>query len=165
MFGLILTLVYAAYCVITGMSLEQFYLPATNFLFWWYLIWSIPLALIILFVVVILPLIGAVAVGDRLGKMGRLLGFVAGGSLSLLTVFLFAVRSGLAIGGAYLLNQGLTVIGGQPHWNQTSAALGGIMVLIHVIARSSSSSSNGEQTRRYELPERRSHYPKRRYPY
>lgn len=145
MFGFILALLYAAWVVIFGDSAPELaYLKSANFLFWWYMVWTIILGAFVGLFALVAMLGGAAAGASEGGKIGAAVGMVLGGGFSGLIVFFFAIRRAMYVGGAYLLSMAVTH--GSPwEWHIPHLLLGGLLLLVAFVtgrrARASSSHS------------------------
>lgn len=112
MIGLFLALLYAGVMSIKGLPNLAILSQSSNFLFWWYIIWSVIQSIPVLFFLFILTL-GTTAMGAGAGYdsgrngavLGGLIGLLLGGSLSLLAVTRFAIKRMLLILGSYLLSK------------------------------------------------------------
>lgn len=148
MFGLILVLLYVAYqYIVNSLAIEQVFLPATNFLFWWYLLWSIPLGILVLLIAgVLTTVLGFGGHGSIGGWLGGLLGVASGGVVSLFIIVVFLFRRALYVGGAYLLNASLTPSGIGYEWDGTKLIFGGVLLFVALLTRPSSSSSSSSSS-------------------
>ena len=144
MFGLIIAVLYAAYLyIISNLVPEVVYLKATNFLFWWCVVWAILWGMFAVFMGAILSLIiGRLSAGlsDKLSGLNGLLGLSAGGAISALFVFFILIGQALWVGGAYLLSTALMVQDGLYHWDYGRLVLGGLLVLIALLSGRSKAS-------------------------
>ena len=157
MFGLLLAGVYAAYQMIfNNVPFEVVYLAATHFLVWWYALWTIPTAILL----VLLSLgitVGSGLAGAGVGKSaggilgGGLAGAAMGGGVSLLLCFVFILKAAARISGAYLLSTALILqTGGGYTWDKGRLIVGGILLVITLLMRSrisnTSSSSSSKKS-------------------
>lgn len=135
MTGIILATLYAAWkCAVSHAAVETVYLNATNFLFWWYVVWGViwgcAVSLILLFLIV--------AIGVNRGYVSKirvLLEMGGVGVLSALITFRFAARQALYIGGAYLLNTALTQQNGAYQWEIARLIIGGLCLVIALLTK------------------------------
>lgn len=159
MYGIVLAFLYAGIlCAFEGMGAALAYVHATNFLFWWYVAWSVILSVFMGLFCILFTLGGGLAGAARLRQnnrgplsmIGFLLGLGGGGALSLLFIFAFAVRRALYVVGAYLLSTALLVheVSGQVacEWNSLRLVLGGLLILVAILTKSKSSSSSNKES-------------------
>ena len=146
MFGIILSLLYGAWThFVLGKSNELTYLEVTQFLYQWYWVTSIILAVIMVLIAGAFLIGGAVKGADMGGKFGALFGFFAGGALSIFVLVLFVIKRGLFIGGTYLLKTAL-ILNNEPVWDKERLIWGGLLLFIAIITRSKSNSSNSKNS-------------------
>jgi hypothetical protein len=149
MLGAIFALFYAAYlAVVQSLGTEAVYLAATGFLYSWYFWWTIILGVIV-GVIALVAVVGGGAVGASGGRgpFGAIGGAILGGGVSLLILLVFAIRRGLFVGGAFLLNTALvTNADGGYEWITIRWVLGGLFLLIAFLTRSRSSSSSSSSS-------------------
>lgn len=144
--GLIISLLYAAYLyTVSHSSFEVAYLSATNFLFWWYLVWTIIFGSFVAIIGIILPLVGGAAGYDRRDGAGAVVGFLLGGAASVFIIFLFLLRRAMYVGGSYLLSTAVALHGSAYQWDKGRLIFGGLLILVAVLTRSRSSSSSSSK--------------------
>lgn len=146
--GMIAALLYAGYLyVIQDTIIEVTYLNATNFLFWWYVVWTIIFAVILFGIAIVAVVAGGVALGKDGGVLRGLFGAVLGGALSLVVVFVFAIRRALYVGGAYFLSTALVLQDGFYHWEQGRLILGVLFLLVAVLTKGSGGYNSRSSTK------------------
>lgn len=148
MLGLIIAVaVFLWYVIMSGATGEAAYLASTGFLFNWYWITSI-ITLSIIGIISLVLTFGGAAGGSGLsnsgiGKLvGGLSGGAAGGVAGLLLLAFGAVKCGLFVGGAWLLNNALADGMTFDEGNKMYMVAGGVILLIGIISQRSSSSSS-----------------------
>lgn len=152
MFGIVIAVLIGLFQYIFATKApEAIWLISTNFLFWWYIVWSSVLAIIVF--LVMLGITGAttfVAGSTGYGAGSKLLrgigGFVGGGALSLLVGVLFSISAGLKIGGVYLLSTAVTLTEHGYVWNTTTLIFGTLALVVGLIMSKSSSSSSSSKS-------------------
>lgn len=105
MTGLGFALIYAVIAAfVFGVEDHVVYDNSTNFLLWWYLLWTIMPAAITVFALVFASL-GITGTGAaKYGLKGALLGAAGSGTISFMVVVGFALTYGSSILGAYLMH-------------------------------------------------------------
>ena len=130
---------------------EAIWLISTNFLFWWYIVWSSVLAIIVFLVMLGIMGVTTFAAGSTgYGAGSKLLrgigGFVGGGALSLLVGVLFFISAGLKIGGIYLLSTAVVLTEQGYVWNTTTLIFGTLALVVGLIMSKSSGSSSSSKS-------------------
>ena len=152
MIGAILALFFATYLAVAqSLPTEEVYIAATDFLYSWYFWWTIVLGVIVGIIALIAIVVGGAAgSADGRGPLGAIGGAILGGGVSLLILIVFAIRRGLFVGGAYLLNTALVANGpeGGYEWITIRWVLGGLFLLIAFLSRSHSSGSSASSSSR-----------------
>lgn len=140
MVGFIFGLLYLAFSAfVQGRGLEPSFLSASEFLYFWYIFWSIPL-LFIIGVTVFGMTAGAAAVGGALGgrstlgkTLGALGGVAVGGGTALGAFGLGVARIALCIGGAWLLKTSGTPDMSFAEFDLPRLVIGGLMVVSAIV--------------------------------
>src|SRR3989338_4092363 len=150
MLGAILALFYAAYMAVAqSLPTEGVYLAAIGFLYSWYFWWTIILGAIVGGISFAVLVGGGVIGASNGGPLGAIGGVILGGGISLFILVVFAIRRGLLVGGAYLLNTGLVAKpDGGYEWITVNLVLGGLFLLVAFLSHSSSSSSSSSSRKR-----------------
>jgi hypothetical protein len=144
MLGMILALFYAASMyVVSHATTGVTYLQSTHFLYEWYLVWTVILAVAMFVITLVIVLGGGVVGADgyrsglygrRLNMIGMFLGVAGGGAISLLLWVVFIVKRGLYVVGAYLLSTALVIHGVAGEaiyvWDSVHLVIGGLLLLI-----------------------------------
>ncbi len=147
MLGVFIALIIAGWkYFISHQAAEVVFLSATNFLFWWFIITTIILAVIYLILTVLIALGITVAGAKSGGVIGGILGFLGGSVLNVILLIVFVVARGLLIFGVYLVHHSLTMTGGTPEWNVGKLILGIVLFLIGLIMNKSSKSSSSSSS-------------------
>lgn len=148
MLGIVLVLIWGAakHFGASDVPLNTLFLQGTDFLYTWYIVFTVILGVINLGYAICLPIVYAGYARDINPNRWRiygLLGALAGGGLSVILLAVFAVGRACLIGGTYLLHQSLMPDGA---WDQTKLIWGGIVLLIGlVLSMPSPSSSSNKQ--------------------
>ncbi len=122
---------------------ESAFLGGTNFLFYWYLVLGIIGMVFGLLIALGIMGTGTIVGGSKWGIAGGLLGAVGGGTLGLFVLALIFVTSAMRVAGAYLLHDSVALIeGGVYEWEIAKVVIGGLLVGLPLLFRSSSSSSS-----------------------
>lgn len=144
MWGLIIATLIGGAMYLFGENVapESAFLSGTNFLFYWYLVFGI--IGVVIGVLLALGIMGAgtFAGGSAWGIGGGLLGAVGGGVLGLFILALIVVGSGMRVAGAYLLHDSVVLTEGVYVWEVPKVVIGGLLVGLPLLIRSSSSSSS-----------------------
>jgi hypothetical protein len=156
--GLVLVLIWGVLAhFFWHASWEGVFLGGTNFLFWWYIVFSALIGIVVLIFAIILPILGA-CFGSGLSykrpKSFGFLGAMAGGGLSIVMIGAFVIARGCLIYGIYLLHHALSPEG---VWDKNQVIIGAIVFVVGLILNrgnsitftSKSSSSSSLSTRRY----------------
>lgn len=152
MFGIVIAVLVAAWAVFIGNSnMEAGFLSAVGFLWVWYWIWTVVIGLIFLVVMLgatgALTLAGADSARSRLGGLfGGMLGFAAGGALSILVIGVVMISRALLLGGVYLL-----MTSGSPQMSFTEFStnkliFGTLLLVLGLVMSKSSSSSSSDKS-------------------
>jgi len=148
MLGFMLSLLYAAWLtLVEDISYEVAYLTATGFLYNWYFWWTIIMGVVVGVFALAFPLLGLGGGLQKGGKLGAVLGMLLGGGASVLLIFVFALRRGLYMCGAYLLHAALMLNpDGGYTWDNKKVILGALLLFVALITgRASSSSSSSSK--------------------
>lgn len=143
MLGIVIAVIVAAWATfISGHSMEAGFLSATGFLWVWYCIWTVVIALIAAGIMLVATGVMTFAGAESLGKVGGFLGFAAGGALSALILIMVMVSRALLLGGTYLL-----MTSGAPEmafaqFNTNKLIFGTLLLVIGLVMSKSSSSSS-----------------------
>ena len=158
MLGLVLALLYIGWKFVFGgdMTTEVSFLNASNFLYYWYWVWTIvqavmitPLLLAAMGISTVSGAVGASSAASKRknisGMLGGLAGFAFGSGASFLVLIFFCIYSALFIVGSYLLATAGTPDMTFGDFNVQKLIFGGIMLLIGVILKRSKSSSSDKK--------------------
>lgn len=154
--GILLAALYVGYLYLFKTTLwTVIFLQTTNFLFWWYVVTSALIGLVIGLMAVLVLGAGTLAGGAAGSKggggkagaaAGALLGLMGGGVLSLLVVVSVAVGRGALIGGTYLLHNSLALtVSGEAMWDQQKLIFGGFLLLLGLILGKGSGGSSSDE--------------------
>ncbi len=127
MIGFLISLLVAAWLAVTqNLPAETIFLTATSFLCKWYIITTVIMVALIVFV-----LLGIVTIGTVAGGIGGFLAsLIGGGTITLLSMLGLMIRRAMFILGAYTLQASLTINQGVHVWNIFYLVLGGVLLLI-----------------------------------
>jgi len=134
--GIVIAIIVAAWVTLIGNNtMEAGYLSGVGFLWAWYWIWTIFISII----VVIMMLWE-----ETQSNLGGLLGFAAGGALSILVIAGLAIRRALLLIGTYLLMTAGTVWMTFAEFSTSKLIFGTLFLLTGLVMsrRAGSSSSN-----------------------
>jgi len=152
MFGVVIAVLIGLfqYIFITKTP-EAIWLTSTGFLFWWYIVWSSILAIIVFLVMLVITGATTFAAGSTgYGAGSKLLrvigGFVGGRAFSLLVGVLFFISAGLKIGGIYLLSTAVALTEQGYVWNTTTLIFGALALVVGLIMSKSSGSSSSSKS-------------------
>ena len=143
MVGLILALLYFGWSYfISHNALIPTYEAATNFLFWWYVVFAVIMGLFYL----VISILGSLGLGlkgaENFGSFGGLLGFFGGGTaLTLLLAVSYAINYGSLLFGTHLLRTAWT----GESWDTVRVAFGVLLLLVGIIVGRSRSSSSSKK--------------------
>ncbi|MBI4991703.1 MAG: hypothetical protein HZB99_00605 [Candidatus Harrisonbacteria bacterium] len=154
--GILLAAIYAGFLYLfRTTNWPEIFLTSTNFLFWWYVVTSALIGLVVglatlMFAVggaVTGGLVGSESGGGKAGAVaGALLGLLGGGALSLLMLVSVAVGRLSLIYGTYLLHNSLLLtVSGGAEWDQTKLMIGGFLLLLGLVMGKGSGSSSSNK--------------------
>ncbi len=143
MVGLIFALVYVAWkFAFSSQTLEDSFLAASTFLYYWHWTWSIVLAVLVGLAILVITL-GASAKGHEEGGIGgAIVGLLLGGGASVFLITMFAAQRALLLIGSYLMMTSGTYGMDFSQFDKVKIIFGSILMLVGIILGRARSSSN-----------------------
>lgn len=143
MVGLIFSLFYFGWSYfVSNDALIPTYQSATNFLFWWYVVFAVIMGLFYLVISILGSLVLGLKGAESFGSFGGVLGLVGGGTaLTTLLAVNYAINYGSLLFGAHLLRTAWT---GET-WDTVRVAFGVLLLLVGIIVGRSRSASSSKE--------------------
>lgn len=144
MLGVAIALLIAGWgYFIADRVVELVFLSATNFLFWWYIVFTSIIAVVYGLIFLISIICGTAFGAVCGGKLGAILGFLGGSALSTIGLAKLVVKRGLLIFGTHMLHNSVVIItDSSPEWNMSKVVFGAILLVIGLIMNKKNSGSS-----------------------
>lgn len=144
MLGIVIAVIVAAWTVFFGgHTMEAGFLSATGFLWMWYWIWTVVIGIFVAGMILVATGVMTFVAADHIGsKLGGFLGFVAGGTLSVLVVTVVMISRALLLGGTYLLMTSGTAQMSFAEFSTNKLIFGTLLLVVGLVMSKSTSSSS-----------------------